>query len=286
MNRRWVFVISALAACGLSYVALRNTSESDADARQAERRKTASDLEAAGREEFKKLAYTDLSSFASIADVRELLDRMSLNGSPPMGTGTVDQVLDEAAEFIYYRFVTHDAAEFRRWRQATGAQPVPLETMVREKLPPKAYDYYTGEPMPTGASLEQVFDRLWSASTIVPRCKAVRISSERKGLAAAFGVLTRSDEQRVPIGGEMAGEVWQGSISVSLPSWWHAQLSQGDLLHRYGRIPYADVGMVMEFENGARYPVELTFYWDESTRLWRLEFVNLYNSREFGGFVY
>jgi hypothetical protein len=273
----------AAALCGAALIAavayLRGRPDALADQRRARERLVASWLEE-GQREYKTIKMTPISALGSIESVRANLDAAVFTGTPPEGAGGVDSVLDAAAEFIYYRYVNTSVEEYKRWRRSRGYSMIPWGILRDTFHAHNVYEHLRGEPVPEGMGPETIFDRAWEAVLTFDggAIRPVAIAAEAKGLTGVFGELTKADPYtRKAFEGPMRWELWRGGVAGTSTNWWSMALSRQDLLNRYARISYADLGIVVEFASGMRVPIALTFYWDPSVSRWRIEHYNMYN---------
>lgn len=193
-----------------------------------------------------------------------------------------EEVLDHAAEFLYYRFGQDSAAEYRRWRRDRGYTMVDAATARRNGVI-KRYEAMVGRPYPGDDELERVFDELWTASTgFGPMPNAVRaIASEPRGLVVVQGALTKKNPAAWPaLSGSMSVDEWHGRTAGGHENFWiKPDAVRGELLNR-GRVEVACVGVVSRYAGGETYPLRLMFYRAHSggRPAWRLEAVQTLNA--------
>lgn len=230
----------------------------------------------AGQREYRTIAMRPLGDRGAI---REALDRMVWQNDPPPGCGSKQALLDEVADFLYFRFAQPSVEAYKAWRRSTGCRFKDLAESLRPWYVDEAYEAYFGEPFPDDPDVERLFDRFWSAGLEwgggVNR--PVALAEEPKGLACVFGTITPGDPRRAMLAGEMSADLWHGGIASTMRGWWRPAQSTRDLLKRHGRAHYAVVGVILEYADGSRRPLILTWPWDPHAQRWVLEDVNVKN---------
>jgi len=293
MNLRPVVACTA-ALCGVCvvYLAFVRTSPSVAEEARAEYRREQQDLMEQGKREFAKVAVQPVAELSSREQVTTMLVPLVQAAGElqaPTGAGPHSDLISRVGDFLHQRFVNPSAEEYRAWRAREGYQEIPIVEMFGQVLPPGAYTYYTGKPQPdaAGTTLAGVFAELWAASMSRPGAKLVGLAKDQRGQVVRFGELNKlNPNRREPAGGLIPAEVWVGKRNMSLPSWYRMPMSIDDHIKKHGRVVYAEVGIIAEFDGNVRYPMVFTYFWDEDGKAWRLAYLNFYNTDQVKGFVY
>lgn len=86
-----------------------------------------------------------------------------------------------------------------------------------------------------------------------------------------FKVLTRENPKFDPLVGLMSPERWHGGRSRGSRCWWRGTTDDlATLLDRGEPILAGQLGVIVEFENGTRRPVLLTFMFQPVDRRWTI----------------
>lgn len=237
-----------------------------------------------GRRAYASVRMEALSDLDSVGAYKRTLGLADVRG-PDGGSGdraAAEEVLDHAAEFLYYRFGQGTAAEYRRWRRDRGYTMMDAATARRNGVV-KRYEAMVGRPYPGDEEIERVFDELWTASTgFGPMPNAVRaIAGDRRGLVVVQGVLTKKQPAAWPaLSGIMSVDEWHGRTAGGHENFWmRPDAVRSELLKR-GRVEVACVGVVSRFAGGETYPLRLMFFREFSggRPAWRLEAVQTLNA--------
>lgn len=140
--------------------------------------------------------------------------------------------------------------------------------------------YWLGEHAAPNTTPETLFRAVWSVSLDVARGsnRATGAATSGGGMAVAFGRLEHPDMPHTErLSGDLGAETWYGSISHTCGRWMAPPNSKATLIERYGPLPSASVGIVLEFAAGPRRPVVLLFFWDPDIRSWQLDAVTVNN---------
>lgn len=234
-----------------------------------------------GQREYRKIPMAAVASLADVGAVRKVLDAVDYSNAPPAGAGTREAVLDGAAEFLFYRYVANSPDEYMKWRRERGYTLIDLKTLHDVFLVKDIIQYMTGEPVPEGATSDEVFRESLRLilETEGGRHRAKGIANVSKGLVCVFGEISMLDRERSPIRGEMSWELWRGGMGTggTTPNWWRSKNDLEDLFKRHKKVAFADLAIVMEYQSGLRVPIALTYMWDPELKSWRLTYFNSHN---------
>lgn len=233
-----------------------------------------------GRAQYATISFSAFDSAASVDEIRRTLGAASIDGAVSPYSGSVSLLLDAASEFIHYRFVNRSPEVYISWRADRGYSFVSFDTLKQVQLVDKIWEYVCDRPFAPELTVEQAFMSAWNCCRTFEGggSIAVAFAGERNGLAVVLGELTlASPHERRPLKGELPWELWRGGVGGSYVNWFESGPSRRELLQRFGKIQYADVGMIIEFGGRVRIPIAMTFFWDPTTRRWRIEYLNAYN---------
>jgi hypothetical protein len=191
-----------------------------------------------------------------------------------------DALLDEAAQFVYYRFCQSSPESYVAWRRSKGYRLKPKEKLIRPGLIDKDYPLYFHEPFPTDQTIGELFPRFWVVGLAQGdgTNRPVAISKEAKGLAAAIGVVRASDPRDRPkLAGEIPEAMWMGAAGMTMRSWWDAPRTLETLFAASPEIVCAEIGMILEYGDSTRRPLRLTYVYDTTSKAWYLQYVVMYN---------
>lgn len=195
----------------------------------------------------------------------------------------------EAREVLRLRFGTHDPDEYIQWRQSRGYKLKPLEELDRLWDVSVQYQEMSGSPLSKGTPLPEVF-RFFHKNLLEYRGLTNRLTAvpaEAGGVGIVTGTMTPADPRRNALySGTLGPEVWYGQISATHRSIWTPPRRSVEMLAAGENVPFADVGIVLEFADGSRRPIWMTFIRDGSQ--WYIEHLNVNNidSRTYPGMDY
>lgn len=280
-RNRWAALALLATTIAAVWLAVVRTNPGPSEERARKRDQEAKALRSKGQSEYATIKVMPFAELQSVEEARELLGAMAFPAAAPPGAGSKDELLAAVAEFVYYRYGQGDVGVYKQWRRASGYQFQALGVMKDVFSMDLNYEEVLHEPMPEDRGTEFVFDRLWAAALDAPQrsTRPVAMAAAGKGLTTAYGELTlETQAEPRPLAGEMSADLWRGGGGGGSPNWWIAPVPRVQLLREYKTIVYAEVGIVLEFAEGARHPVVLTYLWDPSWRRWRLEFYVQYNT--------
>lgn len=229
---------------------------------------------------FATLPMEDVRHGANVESLRRQLADSTVvtDGETTISPAELSELWSAAAEALHVIFVNQDLDTYLAWRRSGGYElhtDEHLKDVIGVGL---YYKFYLGKDLPKETSVGEAFKDLWQQTHAgnAPQAKVVGIASGARGLAASVGTLQPSRAIRSGNFGGLGREIWVGDVASTSPSWFVDRSKAASTQP----IVYADVGAIMEFQNGTRRPVVLTFYREAAPKKWRLQFINQYNYRD------
>jgi len=237
----------------------------------------AADLRDAGQKVYAPLATASVSDLAAPGAFRSLLHVAHVQQPPPTNAGSLDDALDHVAEFAVNYFCATSPESYREWRRLSGYELVPLARLDAEYLAGQTHEAIFGEPLPSGATSESVFDVWWrheqSAEVLCGR--VARVVIDPRGAIVCGGVRSRVAPGLTPFDGGpqgFASDVWQGSVFSGISPWYGSRgLGHDRLLMVEESVSYVDVGFIVEHTSGYKIPIRVGCVWNPRTNQWSIE---------------
>ncbi|MBL8765050.1 MAG: hypothetical protein JNM07_12345 [Phycisphaerae bacterium] len=216
------------------------------------------------------IAMSPLADAPDPAAIRAVLARAELAG--PIAPERLGALLDEAADFLWRRFVENDPKSYSRWRMAKGDLRESRQDMLAYGDVADDYRFLGGGELPRDADLAGVFEFLFVRGLAAPdgASRPVALASEPRGLIVQPKVLTPEESGWETPRGTLGIEHWRGPVVATARRWWRPVRTEQDLLTRDGRAESATVGVIMELADGARRPFLIFYVWDPNDDRWRL----------------
>ena len=211
--------------------------------------------------------------------IRDALGHTEFMNEPANRCGSRDALLDRVSAFLYYRFVQDSPEVYAQWRRSSGHHLKSLDEMIHPWFIDQAYEAYFNEPFPEDPDVEALFRKFWPIGLGWGEGvnRPVALADESKGLTIRFGTLAPGNPNRDMLDGQLGTDLWHGGIAATMRRWWRQPHDTQDLLDRFGRADYAEVGIIMGYADGSRRPLILTYLWDPIEHRWSLEHVNVNN---------
>jgi hypothetical protein len=240
---------------------------------------TAERLRERGSEAYRQVDLIPLTALGSREEVRQAVTAVDFIDGELATANQRTILLGEAADFLYYRYAQSSVETYKAWRLGEGYRWRPLEVMLDPWYVDRGYKVYFDEEPPPELDLEAAFDRFWSAALDYGdgANRVVALPGEAKGLLCRFSRVTRAKPTAEPVGGEIPFELWYGGVAMTMRAWFEPPRAKSDVLAINGETLAAEIGLVLEFADGRRRPLFLTYYWDPAGRRWWLEHVNQNN---------
>ena len=214
----------------------------------------------------------------------------ALSGAPVSGTVALSAEQQSAlcelvSDFILHRFAT-DPGDYRSWLASIGADFLSVEQVAPDGTEDPALTLMLEDPnVVSSVTAEELFSIVLDRSTYVGGGvnRPVAIAAEPAGVCIATQLA--SDHSPPRLGCELQTELWYGPVAYRCRQWWTTlpnsfEPNISDVV--------ADVGVVLEFRDGSRYPVTIRCLYHAPERRWHLTNCFKHNTRQDGvlGFEY
>ncbi|MDQ7012845.1 MAG: hypothetical protein Q9O74_02985 [Planctomycetota bacterium] len=277
-HKKAVFLAIVVLSLGLGVAVLFTTGvlgQSPAEDVDAVRERLLGEGQAA----YARLDVQPGSSLDSPEAVRALLARVDFSSDKRLDAQSRDELLDALSGFVYARFIQSDPETYLEWREQHGYTFRSEEDLRTVAGIEQVYRQALGEEPAADLTMSEMFTRVFSvahAGTGSP-WSLTAVASTGDGLCAAVGEMSLQDMSRAPLEGTLSADLWRGRVWGGVPSWFARGPSAIELLQTHESLLYADIGMIMEFQDGVRRPVVCTFIREPSSGRWRLEYLMAYN---------
>lgn len=192
----------------------------------------------------------------------------------------VDEIADLAGEFVYYRFGQPSADEYKRWRRARGEELID-PARLRGWHVSEDYARCTGRAYPGDDAIEAVFNEFWIVERNAPKgnLRVRALASEPMGVCIAWGELGPAGEGAWPrLTGHLDEAAWEGTRTLGFRVWWqHPSFSLSEAIKSSSRTRVAAIGIIVELQDGNRFPLRLAMYQHPQERRWRIHGVGITN---------
>lgn len=175
------------------------------------------------------------------------------------------------SEFLFWRFLQSRPAEYRRWRQERGYSMTPASVFVEDWRLSSYYERVVGQPMPKDATIESLFDELWSREVktsggiYTPR----GMGTDASGMAFAFGTMSSHQPKVRPrVRGVQGGDAWYTGGIGTHRNWFEPGFPKTSLVGNPVKYEVTEVGFVLSFESGGQRPLTLVLFWDPRSDDW------------------
>lgn len=205
--------------------------------------------------------------------------------APVMNAETVtpaqhESLIQEVASFLHYRFGQRSPHAYGQWRRSTGYRLRDLAILKEPWGIERHHESYFGEPFPTEPDLDELYDRYNEAAFFYRgKMDTVSMSIEPKGLAVVYGSMSAAAPMQPQVSnGLIPDEFWKTGATFTKRRWWNLRTEHQQLLKEAGKTHCAVVGVFMEFGDGERMPMTMTFLWDPKIRQWALYWLSFTNT--------
>ncbi len=228
--------------------------------------------------------YEQIEDFASIDDPDALLGAIeswewrSPRELPSEQTEALKSLL---AEFLVRRFVSEDAASYRRWRFDSGFRWVENSDEFRQwyDIDILATEWF-GEPVSDPFDHTYWFDkfflRVFEGVGAADHLRAVSVG-EDVGVWLIHMLTLEDIEEPLVETDRIPPDMWYGMSGDGATSWIVPERSQTELLEDQGRVLIARAYFIAEARDGSRYPCIVRFHWDPFARRWILTSIGSQN---------
>jgi len=188
------------------------------------------------------------------------------------------QLVRELSSFLYFRFSQDSVDDYLQWRRQDGYHLKSMREMIDPWFVDDSYVnfYKLGAKLPEDASVGDLFRQFWDAERSMkkPGDFARAIATDSKGLLVVPGNISKANPTEPPLDGIIPFNLWYGAYNITLRNWWNPHHSRDELLDKYDSIPCASVGIIMEFGDGSRRPLDLVYYYDPIDGRWILQSIS------------
>jgi len=227
---------------------------------------------------FEQLDMLPLGSSSS-DDIKSTLNAGSVKLGEGMTAADAAAVWSEAATFLDRRFLRADFAEYISWRESTGCKLRQADDVMANEHAYADYEKIMGAPLTAGTDVKSVFEAYWKVSPSrgdgLNRPRG--IARTPSGATMTIGFSKDRYNPRLFLEGQLGSRLWYGPDSAAMRNWFNPPIQPKEIVKRYGRVAIAEVGIVVEWENGSRRPLIMGFFRHPTTARWVLWQVNQNN---------
>lgn len=273
--RKWAISL----ACGLAVISVawlvsrRSVTAHDLDSREREQARREAN------EHFKRVQIVPLQQLNSIESLMAVVSGSTVEDEPGASHSSEDAagVRRAIAELIHYRYCQPDPQVYMDWRRTAGYTMRDRPTMLDVLREASTYRWCTGETPPTEVELDEIFRRIWHcyAKRATQYSRPRGIASEASGLTIRFGELTMvGSTRRYPRPAGVLGEASWHAPPQGAPVMWFAPSPSGlDCLQAGRKVRAATAGVIVECEDGSRYPMHFRLIQRSGERAWLVDMV-------------
>jgi hypothetical protein len=192
-------------------------------------------------------------------------------GSAALGTSERAALESYLSEFVSAWSGTSD--DYLRWREDQGDTIRSAEQVFGHTGAEPAYRWLTENPLPPLESDAELFKAMFEAAREygdgANRPEAIAL--DVAGVLIHVETIAKWPAKLAMLSGELPAEVWHGGRARGGRSWWSPARTIDELLAMMEVAIVARVGIVFEFANGTRRPLQLTLFFDPGDMRWHLE---------------
>ncbi len=256
---------------------------------------------------YRSLPFVEVDDFAS---VRRTLDGMRIFGAEPVegsegmyalaltrrlkvknepistdrvSAAMIDQLLDQVAELVYYRMINRDPQRYLDIRAERGAVAPTREQLITlgwGELGPIFNFYLDRDPEPGETTADLVVESFndWVRRTKTGGLRGIADRSD--GSVCAIGLMDSDrDISSDLIDSELGVEGWSGAGPIPSGTFLFPVYTIGETLEKHGALPYAIVGLVVEYNRGPPQAVVFDFFWNPDLNDWQFAGARFVNRR-------
>lgn len=197
----------------------------------------------------------------------------------------IRQAADVVAELLVERFGAGATPEsFAQWRKRSGYRERTMESLRAFRVLDDLYLARMGKPLPEKPEHASTFVEMWrseptggSAGSGDIRINGpLRVVADSRALAVSARNLTEGnpvlpDLREV----DLPFEYWHGGSLMGWVSWWEPATPDRELWTKFGRSKTVSFGMVLEYADGQRRPVQVWLVWDPDRSRWFVQGVGV-----------
>lgn len=259
------------------------------------------------RQSVRKLSALKYDQPASLEELRELLSRhLHIEGLQPgtadhlytlaptrltaesateahlvISQNQIEQLLDQLAEILYYRLLGDSPDAYldarKRWGNTTP-DDAGLEARNWDSLE-TIYRFLHDRPLSESDTLEGFLRETFN--NWIPVTGGVRgITTDSVGLVLTIGLIDKNKDASTSLDSTDLGVLgWFGAESAPGGVFLFPPQTVDELLGRYTALPYAEAGIVVDYNNAEPQPIVFQFLWNPDTGYWFLDNVIFSNRR-------
>lgn len=193
----------------------------------------------------------------------------------------VDLLINQLAEIIYFRLLSDDPDAYVASREAHGAtapDDAGLQARGWESLD-TIIQYFYGRPASDQDSIKKFLRDTfldWKKGSGEIR----GIADDSTGLVVSIGYIDRNRDTSATLNTTELGTTgWFGAASETGGVFLFPPQTIEELLAQHESLPYAEIGMVVNYERGPPQPIVFQFVWNPENQQWLLNTVLFSNSR-------
>lgn len=202
-------------------------------------------------------------------------------------------LMHDVAEFVYFRFVQPSPAEYRAWRDRCGYVPRAMAELTRNPHGmPAAFLAAVGRPLGDAPAFAASFDAMFAPALDYGGGlnRPAKVATRGPGLCVLLmpppttsptTSATTSDTLRPRVHGTIEADFWRGMSATNATSWWTLPPSvlastvepgaAGPGPDAVAPDAVAEVGIVIEYADGSRYPVQTRWLHSATARKWYID---------------
>lgn len=248
------------------------------------------------KSQYATLEMTPLATFAELNAAESYFDRVPIQDPQP---GTIqipvpinDTELADAkqklrtvmARFMHYRFAStgdpeRDVDRYIAWRHHRGDVVKPRD--ARWLYWEDTYESIMGTPLPPGYNLDRAYRdiHLKCEEQLTPSSRIVSISADpEESLFVTYWVHTHIWDAQPIINHPRGKEYWLGGKGGGFSTYFKSALEDPRLFSRVQVNLYATAGVIVETEDGSRFPITLRLVWNTTTKTWMIYGLGVVNA--------
>jgi len=277
-RRRWVVVVLALCAV-LAWVLYRGHLLEAPNRVPAELSALRSNDAATRHDSYAEVPTVALSQ-ASPEMLAAGWGDADVRGSLKDQRASTAALLQDAAEFVRLRFIARDFDAYVAWRTGHGFRWKTLDSLEKTWTVVSDYPAVFGVPAPRDADIPRFMRDYWSIA--LDRTGGMnnpaRIATHSPGVVVRLAHATSRNAARSLLDGSLGTTLWHGPSSATMRSWFVPPTSRQKLIAEHGGVDAAEIGLILEFADGSRRPLQLGYFFDPVPSKWMLEHVNMNNT--------
>ncbi len=296
MKRKWFLIIIALLLVVATSVFLWWRSRPTRLERFYEPTPDEAKIASVAKSQYATLEMTPLATFAELDAAESYFDRVPIQDPQP-GTPQIPAPINDAelvdakqklrtvmAQFMHYRFAStgdpeRDVDRYIAWRHHRGDIVKPRDTpwLFWED----SYEFIMGSPLAPGYNLDRAYRdiHLKCEEQLTPSSRIVSISADpEESLFVTYWVHTHIWDDQPIINHPRGKEYWLGGKGGGFSTYFKCALEDPRLFTRVQVNLYATAGVIVETEDGSRFPITLSLVWNITTKSWMIYGLGIVNA--------